>query len=87
LLVWVWGLRADALDIEVCTAREWVRIGRALTQLDVIDDAFAHGRLSYSKVRRETRAETEARQHAARQLTWWLDADGNDRRNVPAPPG
>jgi 5-methylcytosine-specific restriction endonuclease McrA len=113
---------ADALDIEVCTAREWVRIGRALTQLDVIDEAFAHGRLSYSKVRvltrvasvetqaelcelaervpagrlrcalaswqarRETPAETEARQHAARQLTWWLDADGMIAGTFRLPP-
>ncbi len=103
---------ADALDIEVSTAREWLRIGRAIAQLDVIDEAFAQRRLSYSKVRaltrvataetqaelcelaervpagrllcalaswrarRETPAETEARQHAARRLVWWVDLDG-----------
>ena len=49
---------ADALDIEVCTAREWLRIGRALAELDVIDAAFAQGRLSYSKVRALTRVAT-----------------------------
>jgi hypothetical protein len=103
---------ADALDIEVCTAREWLRIGRALAELDEIDEAFAQGRLSYSKVRaltrvatvetqselcglaehvpagrlacalaawqarRETPAETEARQHQARGLGWRPDVDG-----------
>ena len=49
---------ADALDVEVCTAREWLRIGRALDQLDVIDDAFERGQLSYSKVRALTRVAT-----------------------------
>ncbi len=32
---------ADALDVEVCTAREWLRIGRALRKLPVIRSAFA----------------------------------------------
>lgn len=103
---------ANALDIEVCTAREWLRIGAALRRLPVVDDAFASGRLSYSKVRaltrvatpeteaelcemaervpagslrcalaswqsqRESPAETEARQRAARSLTWRVDVDG-----------
>jgi hypothetical protein len=49
---------AAALDIEVCTAREWVRIGRALADLDVIAAAFDDGRLSYSKVRTLTRVAT-----------------------------
>jgi hypothetical protein len=49
---------AAALDIEVSTAREWLRIGRALTDLDVIDAAFEQGRLSYSKVRTLTRVAT-----------------------------
>ncbi len=103
---------ADALDVEVCTAREWLRIGRALQELPSTDDAFEDGRLSYSKVRtltrvatsdteaelcllaehvpagrlgcalaawqsrRETPAETEARQQASRRLTWRTDVDG-----------
>jgi hypothetical protein len=46
---------AAALDVEVCTAREWVRIGRALADLDIIDAAFEQGRVSYSKVRALTR--------------------------------
>jgi hypothetical protein len=49
---------AAALDIEVCTAREWLRIGRALGGLAVIDAAFAEGRLSYSKLRALTRVAT-----------------------------
>jgi hypothetical protein len=42
---------AEALDIEVCTARDWLRVGHALEVFDPVDDAFAQGRLSYSKVR------------------------------------
>jgi hypothetical protein len=49
---------AAALDIEVCTAREWLRVGHALTELEVVDRAFADGRLSYSKVRTLTRVTT-----------------------------
>jgi hypothetical protein len=49
---------ADALDIEMCTAREWLRIGRVLADLEGIDAAFAQGRLSYSKVRALTRVAT-----------------------------
>jgi len=49
---------ANAVDVEVCTAREWVRIGRALVELDVIDNAFEQGLLSYSKVRALTRIAT-----------------------------
>src|SRR3954469_1257497 len=41
---------ARALDIEVSTAREWVRVGRALDDLPSIDASFAAG-LSYTKVR------------------------------------
>ena len=49
---------ATALDIEMSTAREWLRIGKALTKFDVIGAAFADGRLSYSKVRALTRVAT-----------------------------
>jgi hypothetical protein len=49
---------AGALDVELCTAREWLRIGRALIELDVVGRAFADGRLSYSKVRALTRVAT-----------------------------
>jgi hypothetical protein len=46
---------ADALDIEVSTAREWLRIGHALAELPLTDAAFAAGELSYSKIRTLTR--------------------------------
>lgn len=49
---------AEALDVEVCTAREWVRIGRALELLPCVDEAFAEGRVSYTKVRQLTRVGT-----------------------------
>ncbi len=39
-------------------AREKVRVGRALHELDVIPAAFAEGRISYSKVRAMTRVAT-----------------------------
>lgn len=51
---------AGALDIEVCTAREWLRIGRCLRELAGVTEAFAVGRLSYSKVRALTRVATPA---------------------------
>jgi hypothetical protein len=49
---------AAAVDVEVCTAREWLRIARALDVFGVIDAAFGDGRLSYSKVRALTRVAT-----------------------------
>jgi hypothetical protein len=49
---------ADALDVKVCTAREWLRIGRALAGLPTIDALFGRGELSYSKVRALTRVAT-----------------------------
>ena len=49
---------ARALDVEVCTAREWLRIGKALVGLPMIDAAFDDRLLSYSKVRMLTRVAT-----------------------------
>ncbi len=49
---------AAALDIEVCTAREWVRCGRAIEVLPNIAAAFGAQRLSFSKVRAITRVAT-----------------------------
>ena len=48
---------AGALDMELCTAREWIRVGRALRELPHTDAAFDYG-LSYSKVRVLTRVAT-----------------------------
>jgi 5-methylcytosine-specific restriction endonuclease McrA len=53
---------AAALDVEVSTAREWVRVGRALRELPIVSAAFEQGRLSYSKVRALTRVVTKERE-------------------------
>ena len=50
---------ATALDIEICTAREWIRIGLALERHALLAAMFAEGRLSYSKVRTITRVVTD----------------------------
>lgn len=49
---------ADTAGIEVSTARDWIRVGRALRDLPASADAFAEGRLSYAKVRALTRIAT-----------------------------
>ena len=49
---------AEAADVEACTAREWIRIGRLLRTLPAIAAAFADRELSYSKVRALTRLAT-----------------------------
>ncbi|MDH3302083.1 MAG: 13E12 repeat family protein [Acidimicrobiia bacterium] len=49
---------AQAADIEVSTAREWIRVGRCLRSLPATADAFARGVVSYSKVRTLTRFAT-----------------------------
>ena len=45
---------ADRLRITVGTAREYLRVGRALRVLTVVDAAFASGGLSWAQVRRLT---------------------------------
>ena len=82
---------AAVADVEICTAREWVRIGHQLRALPAIADAFATGQLSYSKVRTLTRianADNEAEllaialQHPAghlgRALATWLTRNNDD---------
>lgn len=49
---------ADLADIEVCTAREWIRVGRRLRELPATADAFASRRISYAKARALTRFAT-----------------------------
>jgi len=49
---------ADALDMCVSTAREWVRIGGALRDLPLLDEQFSTHGLSYSKVRTLSRVAT-----------------------------
>ena len=88
---------ADALDIEVSTAREWIRVGRALEHLPVIDASFEAG-LSYSKVRVLTRVATRETEQELLDLAWdtpagrlgtvlarWL-LDHEDSDTTAAPP-
>jgi hypothetical protein len=46
---------AAQLDVCVSTAREWIRIGKALRTLPAVDAAFEGHELSYAKVRALTR--------------------------------
>ena len=77
---------AAAADVETCTTREWIRVGRALRQLPATADAFARREISYAKVRTLTRlatpdneaqlldiAATIPANHLARALARWLN--------------
>jgi hypothetical protein len=63
-----WGLRSTAqwlswkCALSITTAREHVRVGRALEDLPLTTTAFAEGRLSYSKVRAMTRIADSSRE-------------------------
>jgi hypothetical protein len=46
------------IGLDLCAAREKVRVARALGSLPRIDDAFRRGQISYSKVRALTRVAT-----------------------------
>ena len=83
---------AAVADIEVCTAREWIRVGRRLRTLPLIADLFDRDDLSYSKVRVLTRlATTDNEQHLTaiavdvpagvlpRAIAAWLHRTSNDR--------
>ena len=48
----------EIADVEVATAREWIRIGRQLRSLPASADAFESGGISYSKLRTLTRIAT-----------------------------
>ncbi|MDZ7733738.1 MAG: DUF222 domain-containing protein [Acidimicrobiia bacterium] len=74
---------ADLLDVEVSTAREHVRVARALRELPAIRAGFEKGSLSYAKVRHLTRVATPgseeelvglAHEHAAGELAAVLAA-------------
>ncbi|NOX31053.1 MAG: DUF222 domain-containing protein [Actinobacteria bacterium] len=49
---------ADRLDVCAATAREWIRVGRALSGLDATAVAFERGHLTFAKVRAITRIAT-----------------------------
>jgi 5-methylcytosine-specific restriction endonuclease McrA len=61
-----WGMSSAAAwlswrcGLDLVTAREHLRVGRALERLPLVREAFEQGRLSYSKVRAVTRVATEA---------------------------
>lgn len=57
------GWIAALVDVESCTAREWIRIGLKLADLAVIDAAFETGDISYAKVRALTRVATPHNEH------------------------
>ena len=84
---------AEVADIEVCTAREWIRVGRRLRSLTVIADLFEADELSYSKVRALSRVATpENEQQLAaiavdvpagalpRAIAAWMHRTSDDRR-------
>ena len=56
------------IGLDLGTAREKVRVARALGQLPAIDQAFAAGKLSYAKVRAITRVATPAKEAALLDL-------------------
>ncbi len=77
---------AAVADVETCTTREWIRIGRILRRLPATADAFARREISYAKVRTLTRLATPANEtelldiarttpanHLARALAAWLN--------------
>lgn len=77
---------AAVADVETCTTREWIRIGRALRTLPATADAFAAHEISYAKVRALTRLATPENEaelldiaritpanHLARALAHWLN--------------
>ena len=84
---WIAGIA----DLEVCTAREWIRVGRRLRVLPLIADLFEADELSYSKVRTLSRIATpENEQQLAaiaadvpagalpRAIAAWLHRTSND---------
>ncbi len=62
------------IGLDLATAREKVRVARALGTLPAIDAALAAGKLSYAKVRAMTRVATPANEQ--RLLELGLDATG-----------
>ena len=83
---------ADLLDIELSTAREKVRVARALRSLPEVRRRYDNATLSYAKVRQMTRVATPdneadlvavADQHPASRLAWAL-ADWQQRHDPKA---
>ena len=81
---------ADVADVETCTAREWIRIGRKLTDLPATANAYNNAEISYSKVRTLTRHATPANEtelldiakkvpasDLGRAIAYWLNQNTN----------
>lgn len=84
---------ADMLGVEVCTSREWLRVGRALGELPRIRGRFEEGELSFTQVRALTRhaepsneaellaiAARERPGHLARALVAWAARHEDDEQ-------
>ena len=69
---------AGVADIEVCTAREWIRVGRRLRVLPLIADLFEADELSYSKVRTLSRIATPENEQQLAAIAAWLHRTSND---------
>jgi len=82
---------AIVADVEPCTTREWIRIGRKLVELPAIAEAFESRAISYSKVRTLTRlatadnerellviATTTTAADLGRALATWLHRNSSD---------
>ena len=83
---------AVAADIEVATAKEWIRVGRRLRSLPVLAALFAADELSYSKVRSLCRLATPQNEaqlaaiardvpagHLPRAIAAWLHRNSDAR--------
>ncbi|MDJ0395778.1 DUF222 domain-containing protein [Rhodococcus sp. G-MC3] len=65
--------------VSLHTAREHVRVARALVSLPLIAEAFAHGRVSYSKVRAITRVADQKNEQTLLRLALEAPAAHIDR--------
>lgn len=74
---------AAIADIEVCTAREWIRIGRCLQHVPATSEALRTRRISYSKARALTRLATATNEHELLEIAETTTA-GNLRRALAA---
>ena len=82
---------ASVADIEACTAREWIRVGKRLRALPLIAALFDADELSYSKVRTLSRLATPENEaqlaaiakdvpagHLPRAIAAWLHRNSDD---------
>src|SRR5260221_14291432 len=80
-----WGFRscgawvAWRCSIDPRSAREHVRVARALEELPLVREKFSHGELSYSKVRAITRIATSEIEHELVEMARFATAAQLDR--------